>query len=412
MQISGAAWGRGVEDADQKAYSDLVTTGDEKKDPLTELMVKQYKASTADFALEQLVALREVLGRGKPTYIPASDLAKLDREIENRNDPGWIAEQARKAEERRAKQTATEDRLLRQGRAKLGGDGDTWSARAGRIKAWWKAVKAAEKEETWSSAFGANRMSARQIGSTQTMGGEFTVRNKHARTDARRDRTIFLDRGATGIGERMKPGNFHDPETGASQKNEKGLHDLSASLLDGTKTPSSILAQLKPYKNSIVVFMPVPAEEDLQIFHAIANLEAPDAKALGDMRSKLTRVKYAQGSDMHTTLFDVSASPDEPAQIRYGVTGRAHRKGEEETMADETDLAARRTNALEHSVILKDGAVQKVNEIVMAYRSHDSARFPLFARWNADKKQFDVIDPDHEWAGTGAYITDAGVWHD
>jgi hypothetical protein len=412
MRISGAAWGKGIDTDDQKTYLGLVTTGDEKMDADTGLMTQQYKASTADFTLEELANLRAVLGRGNPRFVPSQDVDKLDKEIRDRSDPAWIAEQQRKSEERKAKQTATEARLLLQGRTKLKGDGATWEARADRIDAWWKALKANEKKETWKSAFEANRMSARQIGSTKTMGGEFTVRNKFERTNPKRDRVITLDRGATGIQERMKPENFHDPKTSTSKKDEKGLHDLSASLLDGTKAPLSILAQLKPYKDSVVVFMPVPTEDDMQVFHAIVNLEEPDEKALGDMRSKLTRVKYAQGSDMHTTLFDVSASADQPPKIRYGVTGRAQRKGEDETMATETDLAARKTNALEHSVILKDGAVQKVNEIVLAYRSHDSGLFPLFARWNADDKQFDVIDPDKDWAPTGARISDAGVWHD
>jgi hypothetical protein len=137
----------------------------------------------------------------------------------------------------------------------------------------------------------------------------------------------------------------------------------------------------------------------------------PDEKALSIMRSSFTRLKFAQGSDMHTTMMDVSLSADDAPKIRYGVTGRAQRaKNEEEVMADETDLAARQTNALEHSVILGAGAVQKVNEIVVAYRSHASTLFPLFAKWDGNTKRFTVLART-TWRPTGAYITEGGEWH-
>lgn len=409
MLIKGSAWVKGVQGTEQARYLQLVATGDQKM--VDGVMETQYKASTSDLSLEELLELEAILRRGREPWVEALALQQMGEVIAQRRNPLWIQEQERKAQERRDRQAATEVRLLAQGRTKLGGDGDTWHDRKARIDEWWARLKEAEAGETWQAAFAANRMSARQIGSTQAMGGNFTVRNKFDRNNRSRDRQVCLDRGASGILERLTPENFYDPKNRKSRKDEKGLHDLSASLLDSTKNPLTILGQMKPYKDSIVVFMPVPSEDDAQIFHAIVNLKEPDEPALSVMRSRFTRMKYAQGSDMHTTLFDVSLSADAPPKIRYGVTGRTQRKGEDEMMANETDLAARKTNALEHSVILGAGAVQKVNEIVLAYRSHASTLFPLFAQWDGDNRRFNVLDRKTQ-RPTRAYITDRGEWHD
>lgn len=409
MLIKGSAWVKGILDGDKERYQRLVATGDEKM--VDDVMTVQYKASTSDLTIEELTELREILGRGKPPWVEALALRQVDDVLRKRQDPVWIREQEEKARQRKERQAATEARLLAQGRAKLGGAGDTWRERKSNIDAWWARTKEAERAETWQSAFTSNRMSARQIGSSQVMGGEFSVRNKHDRTNESRTRLIRLDRTAAGIVTRLTPANFYNPVDGRSRKDELGLHDLSASLLDSTKNPLNILGQLKPYKDSIVVFMPVPTEDDAQIFNAITSLAEPDEKALGIMRSSFTRMKLAQGSDMHTTLFDVSQRADAPAKIRYGVTGRTQRaKGEDEVMADETDLAARRTNALEHSVILGAGAVQKVNEIVMAYREHASALFPMLAKWDGNAKRFNVLART-TLRPTGAYVTERGEWH-
>ena len=208
----------------------------------------------------------------------------------------------------------------------------------------------------------------------------------------------------------MKPENFYEQATGAAGKNLKGLHALSATLLDGSK--KTIIGQLKPYKNSIVVFMPVPAEDDMQIFHAVSRLRDPDMKRLRTLRSQMTRITLAQGSDMHTRYVDVSKKKEDPASFRYGVTGRVQRgKGEDEVAADEVDIAARRSNALEHSTILGAGAIQKINEIVMAYRAHESELFPVFAEWDGTANRFWVLDGDLK--PTKSYIDDkTGSWHD
>lgn len=409
LRIKGSAWRTGLKQTDHVAYDNLVSTGT-KENEATGSMVQSYKSVTGDLSVPELTQLKSILERGAPHLIEPRDIAAIGEEISRRSNPVWIAEQQRLAQERGVRQTAREQRLMTQGMTKLGGAGETWQERSAQITAWVKRMKQAEAGETWQTAFTANRMTARQIGNKSTnMGGKFTVRNKFEPENRARDREVNLDRGASGITARTVPGNFFDPSTGRRAKNEKGLHDLSASLLvmDAKKT---ILSQLKPYKDSIVVFMPAPTEDDMQIFNAVANLKDPDLGEYRKLKSAMTRIKLAQGSDMHTTLYDTSERSTDLARIRYGVTGRTQRsKDEDETVADETDIAARKSNALEYSSILGAGAIQTVNEIVMAYRAHESKLFPMFARWVPDKKHFRVLD--QKYADTKFYIGNDGSWN-
>jgi hypothetical protein len=422
MPIRGPAWGKGIQENDRSDFDALVAEPSEvdratgavksyyKEDLKTGVPTKQYKGSTFDLELKDLEKLRDILKRGNQTFI-GDDVQKIEQEIKNRKDPAWVAEQKRIKEEREAKQGEREARLLAQGRTALGGAGDTWAERSPEIEAWWKQLQKFEEDETWAAALSSNRISARQIGTSTTMGGSFAVRNKDEPQKPERDRQITLNRGRSGIGERMTPENFYEPASGARRKNEKGLHDLSASLIEMKTKGMTIFGQLKPYKDSIVVFMPVPRERDMQIFDAIAQLRDPDLKRLRTIRSQMTRIKLAQGSDMHTTLFDTSEKSTDPAKIRYGVTGRTQRdKKSDEIKADEIDIRARKTNALEHSSILGAGAIQKINEIVVAYRKHANALFPVFAQWDASDKQFYVLNATGERAGP--YIKDDGTWVD
>ncbi|ALG11095.1 hypothetical protein [Kibdelosporangium phytohabitans] len=409
MKINGPGWQRGVLAGDKARLLALVGTGDEKMDPDQVILMTQYKPTTDDLSLGELRELKDILARGSDPYAPRRDVATIADEIVKRSDPRWIEEQAQKLKARAEAQQATEQRLLAKGLELLGGRGTTWAERKDCVEEWWRGVETRQAAETWAAAFTGNRMTGRQIGSSSVMGGSFGIRNKAHRADRSWDRQIKLDRGKDGIAERMNPDNFDDPKTGASKKNEKGLHDLSATLLDGTGDSVSIVAQLKPYKDSIVLFMPVPTEADAQVFAAVMQLTSPDAKRRREISSRFTGIRLAQGSDMHTTLLDISAAKTDPPKVRYGVSGRAQRaKGEAEVMCDELDLRARRTNALQHSVILGAGAMQKVNEIVMVYRAHKSASFPLFAKWDDQAKRFAILDKK-TWRPNGKYISDNGT---
>jgi hypothetical protein len=83
-------------------------------------------------------------------------------------------------------------------------------------------------------------MSARQVNSKNALGGKFTIRNAANR------RAREWDRSLDAVWARLTPANFNDPK-GLNRKKELGLHDLSASLLDGTREPMSVSTQLKPY---------------------------------------------------------------------------------------------------------------------------------------------------------------------
>lgn len=275
-----------------------------------------------------------------------------------------------------------ETRLLSEGFDKLGGK-DTWAKLEPKVKEWWKKFKENEAKETFAAAYKANRMSARQI-DLGGRGGRFQVDKLSGEKGA----TITLSRGIQGIEQRMNPENFNDQE-GASHKNERGLHSMSASLLDHRR--GSISKQLKFYDNAIVLFMPAPAEDDLKIVAAIASLEDHDVAFLREVKSKMTRLQLAQSSDMGTTLKDTSTEIDKP-QFKYGVAGTIIRKeGGIGMPATATELEARGVNALEYTKIL-DVGVTTVNEIVMAYRSHASKAFPVYARW--DGTQFHLLDAD------------------
>ncbi|GAA2996387.1 hypothetical protein [Actinokineospora diospyrosa] len=416
MKISWVKWVKVFDAEDDKVeiarLRELLNTEDEVWDAIQGALVPDTKLTTSELSLVELREVHSLLkDRVKSPFLEATEVSALAEELKLRSDPLWIEEQARKARERKEAQRATEARVLREGLSELGGDGGKWSDRADEIAAWWKAVKVAEAKETWAGAFGDNRISARQV-NTAGRGGTFSVVNLSERKNADKRREIVLDRTVDGVLERLKPGNFRDPLTSANSKVRLGLHDLSASLLDSGDDKPTLDKQLKFYKDAVLVLMPVPTERDSKIFHAISSLAEPDADALRAIRNRFTRIRLAQGSDMHTIFVDDTTGPPAPAQFRYGVTGRVHLRNGDVVGADESYIAARRTNALEHSKILGDGATQPVNEIVMVYREHASETFPLFVKWDEENKRFNVLKRTNIKETTGAYIDNKGAWHD
>jgi hypothetical protein len=73
------------------------------------------------------------------------------------------------------------------------------------------------------------------------------------------------------------------------------------------------------------------------------------------------------------------------------------------------EIAARRTNALRYKNILK-AEITKVNEVVMAYRAHESKLFPMFAAWDAGANIFLELKAD--LSPTGMSITDKGKYRE
>ena len=328
---------------------------------------------TEELSVEQIQALID-LYEGAGVTAQVNDLRKL---LDQKT--GKVAEAKEPEPESEEERKKRETRLLEEGMDKLGGQ-KPWAELVPKIVEWWQSFKKREEEETFNRAFTANRMTARQI-DLGGRGGTFQV-DTPGKTPGR---FMSLARGPKGIEERLKPSNFL-----SGQESEKGLHDLSASLLDGTLP---IYPQLKHYENSVVLFMPVPEEDDLKIFAALNQLPDRDEAVLRAMGAQMTLLKLAQASDMGTTFADLSDAGG-PDKFRYGHTGTIIRaKGAIGRPATPAEIKARATNALEYKKILAAG-ITIVNEVVMAYRQHASKLFPMYGRWDEKDKVFHVLTKD------------------
>jgi hypothetical protein len=266
-------------------------------------------------------------------------------------------------------------------------EGADWITLTPLINRWFRELKIWESTDNFNTAFQEKRMTVRQvnIGST-ARGGSFPVDGK----------LMHLARDISGIQSRMAPANYFNPEDLRRCKNELGLHDLSASLLTNTRP---IKSQLKHYEEVIALFMPLSNEEDLYLFDSLnktAKNEPAGAILMRTLRSQLTRIKLAQASDMGATYSDVGPG-ETRGHFRYGLNGTIVPESQRGKLvktaraATEEELFNRKTNALHYKSILNNPVVT-VNEIVMAYRSHASPLFPMFALWNKDARHFRVIN--------------------
>jgi len=268
------------------------------------------------------------------------------------------------------------------------------------VTAWWNRVKADEGRLGFEAAFKANRMTARQIniGST-ARGGRFQAQKLGSRPDPGTDRTMTLDNTVGGVVKRTDPRNFADPAT----RNREGVHDLSASLLRGDR---AIREQLKSYEDAIVLFMPLPAEQDLQVFSALARLKGLPEAERQRMAALLTRPVFVQASDMGTRYVDTRAGAEGEGDFQYGLTGTIIRSaGDRARKVNEADLAERARGALAYRDVATAN-ITKVNEVVMAYRRHESRLFPMFAAWDEGAQIFLELRPD--LSPTGMSITNDG----
>jgi hypothetical protein len=278
-----------------------------------------------------------------------------------------------------------------------------WETLQPLVRRWWDDLKTWEAADTFDAAFQDDRMTVRQIniGST-ARGGDFMVSNKFSE-ETEHQRSITLARDVAGVKQRFAPANFFDPSNFRRMKNELGLHDLSASLLSHKKP---IRQQLKHYEDVVALFVPVPEEKDLTLFYTLNEMAKAElvgaANEIRIMRSQLTRIKLAQSSDMGTTYRDVSRLGAEEGKIRYGIVGTIikTKEGEQKSKAQpatEQELKDRKSNALKYKSILDAiflPGEKIVNEVVMAYRSHNSPHFPMFAQWDKDRRFFRVVDSD------------------
>ena len=176
-----------------------------------------------------------------------------------------------------------------------------------------------------------------------------------------------------GLKQSVVPANFKD-----KKKNELGLHDLSAVLL---KPNVSIKGQgfSKP---GVVVFMPLPLEEDLRLVHDLAiaakvTKVGPLYDFYVDARSRMTRIKYGSPEDMSNGFYVVDKG-DGKDHVRYGVANILGGK------FDEMYLKERAANALTYKKTIAEIATKGGNnEVTVKYRQHDGI-FPLIGLPKAD----------------------------
>jgi hypothetical protein len=107
-----------------------------------------------------------------------------------------------------------------------------------------------------------------------------------------------------------------------------------------------------------------------------------------NVRAQMTRIKYADKDDSHIGFADISLKDSARPKFRYGLKNSDAEKG----VVDSDTRLARAAAAQQYTSILETAKERALrvegneknkfyNEIIVAYRSHASPDFPLFARW-------------------------------
>jgi hypothetical protein len=297
---------------------------------------------------------------------------------------------------------------------------------------WWIALKDWEKNETFGRAFSEGRMSVRTM-KYETVHKPLSMVRSVEPEKSKQELGGKSDTGITGLLKRMDPSNFVGP-TGDSSKDDLGLHDMSVSLLHpnrkiehqlygyGFQTDSHAVTQAS---STYVVFMPLPEPEDLSLFIVMNQVAKEERKRTPEIyqkvraiKAELTRVKFADPDDSHIGFVEVSTKLNpEKYKYRYGI-----KQSEVETIAGKYsgDLARRRAAARKYTSILETAferslrtgnaadakKVKFYNEIIVAYRKHATALFPLFTRWVSSPSpgRFQVV------MSTGTGMEDLKGW--
>ncbi|MCW5966612.1 MAG: hypothetical protein KIT83_21420 [Bryobacterales bacterium] len=231
---------------------------------------------------------------------------------------------------------------------------------------WYRLLKVWESQETFQRAFEDGRMTGRMAplvadarderidGKTGTM--KFQV------ADARgQKKPMNFNPFIKGLSASLDPRNFL-----AKKKNELGIHEYSAVLL---KPAVPISKQLFAKPGSYPVFMPIPLEEDLQLFDMLSTIAkrsrgGPLYPWFVEMRANVTRITYGSATDMKVGFLGVDKG-DGKSHFRYGlgtITG---------AVIDESTLRIRRHDALHYKTeILQRPGQSSNNEVTIKYRSH------------------------------------------
>jgi hypothetical protein len=267
------------------------------------------------------------------------------------------------------------------------------------IKDWWEAYKDWESRDSFIKAFEQERLSVTQRPwEMKTVPGRTTDLIARAKND-QQGPMISHGRGpleyhtdVSSFKQRLDPANFRRISTGDQNqvrrmKYQLGLHDMSASLLDPAKNTITEQLRWKPTAKGkglewAVIFMPLPMVQDLATLELLRDGakqlkdKAPTLyRAVSFMKNRMTRVKFAQESDMGAAFLEKGSTQD--PHLRYGATdyqgvgiGTVYRAD----ISQERRRKARRYN----TILAKQREIKSLsNEIVVAYRQNASPRFPI-----------------------------------
>jgi len=336
------------------------------------------------------------------------------------------------------------------------------------VEQWFSDFKVWEKSDTFDTAYSESRMTIRIAKSASTKGSKYEInqgtfdKKTHTYTETGRVTGPFVDLTLKGIASRMTPSKFYGAAA-RGQKYELGLMELPASLLNGRRR--TIAPQAYPVTDPcLAVFTPVPKKEDAAMFYTLNELvKSVRTLTLWDVmrqiKSKMTRIKLAQASDMHTGIIKLDKG-DGRTHLRYGYTGTVSvarapvaavppvpatatavaaattvsssapppPAGGPPPVAGQTDqrdatpadLEKRFENAVKYENILRGTGY---NEIVLVHRENASPAFPVFVEWPGNKIMRDQCtavpkfaeDPRYEFfvvdvneSRTGARVTNGG----
>jgi hypothetical protein len=283
----------------------------------------------------------------------------------------------------------------------------------GLIDNWWIAYKDWEEKETFTRAFTEKRMTVRTI-KYQTVHSPLKMTREAQGHLGKQEVPGKSDTGIKGLTKRMDPTNFVSSRDRSSAKYEHGLHDMSASLLHPERLISHQLygwgfqtdSHAETREGSVyVVFMPLPQTEDMVLYSTLSALAnqlkgtvSEIYEKVRDIRSQMTRIKFADKDDSHIGFVDVSKKPETEYKYRYGLVNGDAEAGS----VDTPTMRLRKANALKYTCILetaqeralrlgtKQASLKFYNEIIVAYRMHASATFPLVTRWN--ENCFQVVE--------------------
>ena len=271
-----------------------------------------------------------------------------------------------------------------------------WGTASGIITTWWNEYKAWERQDTLEAAFNNHRLTTRFY--KRAFDAQLDMKAKSGHGGAQKDfagHKVYV--GLKGLAEYTNPNNFLPAAEGMTKRKvELGLYDQSARLLDGRKDISGqVFGRIEDGHN--YAFMPLSDPDDQVVFHKlneIAKSLRSQSQALyalvRDIRSKMTRIKLAQETDMGTNFTALAPEDTLNPKFKYGISPTTTlpgmvvaKKFSEEDAAK--ILTQRQIAAMNFKQIL---LAEKGNEITVAYRQH-AGIFPLIGVWRAAKNCFD-----------------------